>query len=236
MHISAEGTFGIALGLVGIFGAGAMMIWPQHTEIGWGLIVFAAIGAGLLAGYHWRVALGIASGSEPAKRILAAKSAEMESALMQVASIPKPEKSPLRIIFDHANPNNRFWSLESPRDESGKQLPGSFLEYRALVRNDSLKTVRNVKVTVESIGALPRRAELSRFDLNKEARIDLTPGEEVLVIIWRWFSATRVVGTVLGEGVYGPLKVIASADDVLPFEKLFQVDIQKTPMVWELAP
>jgi hypothetical protein len=52
MSISAEGTIGILLALVGLAGAGAIMIAPQHVEIGWGLIIFSIIGMALLAFHH----------------------------------------------------------------------------------------------------------------------------------------------------------------------------------------
>jgi hypothetical protein len=51
MQISGEGKIGIGLGLLSLAGAGAIVIAPQHTEIGWGMIAVAAIGA-ILLGYH----------------------------------------------------------------------------------------------------------------------------------------------------------------------------------------
>jgi hypothetical protein len=53
MQISAEGTIGIALGLAGLAGAGAIMAFPQDIEIGWGLIVVAVIGFIWLATTHF---------------------------------------------------------------------------------------------------------------------------------------------------------------------------------------
>jgi hypothetical protein len=52
MQISAEGKIGIALGLVGLAGAGAMMVFPQDIEIGWVLIAIAVIGFIWLAINH----------------------------------------------------------------------------------------------------------------------------------------------------------------------------------------
>jgi hypothetical protein len=53
MLISVEGKFGILLGLIGLAGAGAIMIAPEHTEIGWTLIVVAVVGGGFLAYHHF---------------------------------------------------------------------------------------------------------------------------------------------------------------------------------------
>jgi internalin A len=54
MAISTEGKLGILAGLVGIGGAGAIMVWPDHLEIGWTLIGIAALGGIVLAAYHFR--------------------------------------------------------------------------------------------------------------------------------------------------------------------------------------
>jgi hypothetical protein len=51
MQISGEGKIGIGLGLLSLAGTGAIVIAPQHTEIGWAMIALAAAGA-ILLGYH----------------------------------------------------------------------------------------------------------------------------------------------------------------------------------------
>ena len=140
---------------------------------------------------------------------------------------------PIKIIFDQANPNRRFWSIEPMRDETGKQIPGTFWEYRALIRNMSAKTQRNVKVIVEAIGPMPTRPEPSQFDINKKHLIDLNPGEEALVLIRRWYNPPIVAGMACGTDVYGPIKMTASADDVVPTIKLFHFDPERTPMIFE---
>jgi hypothetical protein len=142
--------------------------------------------------------------------------------------------NPLEIIFDPTNPGKKFWSIEQMRDESGKQVPGSFWEYRALIKNTSPKTLRNVKVTVEAVGILPSRPEPSQFDINKKHLIDLTPDEEVLVLIRRWFNPPIVVGMLANENAYGPIKMTASADDVFPTTKIFRFEPERTPMIFEL--
>ena len=52
MHISGEGTIGIVLALIALAGAGAIMLWPNRVEIGWGLIGLAAVGLAALIYYH----------------------------------------------------------------------------------------------------------------------------------------------------------------------------------------
>jgi hypothetical protein len=143
------------------------------------------------------------------------------------------QESPLEIVFDATNPGRKFWSIEPMRDDSGKQMAASFWEYRALIKNKSMRTLRNVKVVVEATGAMPTRPELSRFDINKQPLIDLTPGEETLAIIRRWFNPPIVAGMVVGEDAYGPIKMTASADDVLPTMKVFRFDPERTPMIFE---
>ena len=53
MHISTEGKIGIALGLVALLGAGAIVVWPEHTEIGWAMMAIAAVGGLALAVHHF---------------------------------------------------------------------------------------------------------------------------------------------------------------------------------------
>jgi hypothetical protein len=150
-----------------------------------------------------------------------------------IASALRSQESPLEIIFDPTNPGRTFWSIEPMKGENGKQIAGSFWEYRAVIKNKSVRTVRNVKVTVEAIGDMPTRPEHSQFDINKKPLIDLTPNEETLAVIRRWFNPPIVKGMV-GEGAYGPIKMTASADDVLPTTKVFQFDPERTPMIFEL--
>jgi hypothetical protein len=66
MHISTEGKLGILVGLLSLAGAGAVMVAPQHTEIGWSLIAIAAIGGIALAWHHFSRSL-TANGSAPSK-------------------------------------------------------------------------------------------------------------------------------------------------------------------------
>ncbi|HEX3506652.1 MAG TPA: hypothetical protein VHU22_24995 [Xanthobacteraceae bacterium] len=142
------------------------------------------------------------------------------------------QASPLEIIFDPSNPNRRFWSVETAKDEKGKPL-GAYWEYRALIRNNSHKTLRNVKVIIEAIGPMPSRPEPSYFDMNKQQLIDLHPQDEALAVIRRWFNPPIVVGMASGADIYGPIKMTVSATDITPAEKLFHFDPERTPMIYE---
>jgi hypothetical protein len=53
MHISGEGKIGIALGLVALAGGGGAMNWPDHSEIGWAMMIIAGIGGVMLADHHF---------------------------------------------------------------------------------------------------------------------------------------------------------------------------------------
>ena len=51
--MSIEAKFGIFLSLLSLAGTGAIMVFPQHIEIGGGLIVISVIGFILLALHHY---------------------------------------------------------------------------------------------------------------------------------------------------------------------------------------
>jgi hypothetical protein len=143
--------------------------------------------------------------------------------------------SPLEIIFDPQNSNRFFWSIETVRDGEGKPTPDSYWEYRARIKNTSDKTVRNVRVTVQAEGAMPTRPEPSHFDINKQATIDLNPGEAHLAVTRRFWNPLRQPGVVIGPGAYGPVRVTVSADDIPAVTKLFEVDLDRTPVLYEIA-
>jgi hypothetical protein len=143
--------------------------------------------------------------------------------------------SPLLILFDLKNHNRKFWSLEPLRDQTGKQTPGSYWEYRAIVKNSSDRTVRNVKVLVETMGPLATRPQQSVFDIDRKAVRDLAPDEEALAVIRTWYHPPIVQGMVCGDDMYGPIKMIAYGDNIQPKTKLFHFNPEKTPMIWEFS-
>jgi hypothetical protein len=144
--------------------------------------------------------------------------------------------SPLEIIFDPRNPARRFWSLESPRDENGNKQPGTLYEYRVEIKNNSSKTMRNVSVTVEHLGAMPLRPVDSKFDRTGTVFCDIKPGTGELVSVVRWPHPKKQAGFLAGPSAleYGPIKVAVSADDVAPTTRLFQFDYQAEPMLFDL--
>jgi hypothetical protein len=156
---------------------------------------------------------------------------EREARILSEAQLKDALEAPLRIVFDVNNPNNRFWSMEPMQDENGDKIAGSFWEYRVSIKNISARTARNVMVTLEAIGPMPRRPALSNFDVNKQSLIDLHPGRETLATIIRWPVPISIPG-MISRGGHGPIKIIASADDLQPTEVIFQFDPNKTPMIY----
>lgn len=54
MRNTTEGRLGLWAAMLGLAGAGAVMIWPTHTEIGWTLMAIAALGgSGLVMHRAW---------------------------------------------------------------------------------------------------------------------------------------------------------------------------------------
>jgi hypothetical protein len=88
MQISAEGKIGIALALVGLGGAGAIMIAPNQVWIGWTMIAIAAIGGGSLALHHFwpeRRKVLSTSSSYPSLTYLSDRDSQLESAIISMA-------------------------------------------------------------------------------------------------------------------------------------------------------
>lgn len=139
--------------------------------------------------------------------------------------------SPLEIIFDSSNPSKRFWSMESARGKN----KSVFWEYRVEIKNKSSKTIRNVSVTVEHTGLMPVRPVDQFFDKSGIATCDLRPGSSELVPVLQWPIPIVQAGMLAGSTAleYGPIKVIAVADDVSLVTRNFQFDYQAEPMLFE---
>ncbi len=140
--------------------------------------------------------------------------------------------SPLEIIFDPSNPSKRFWSNVSIANSEGRFIP--LLEYRVEVRNNSLRTVRNVYVTKEHTGQMSQRPVNLIFDKTKKISCDINPRCSELAVIERW-PVKILPGMLAGQTAleYGPIKVTASGDDVLPVTRIFQLDYQRTPIIFD---
>jgi hypothetical protein len=137
-------------------------------------------------------------------------------------------------MFDPQNPDRRSWSQESPRDKDGVRLAGICWEYRILVRNTSnTRTMRNVCATIEGMGMLPRRPEFVVFDATQMTTSDIQPGAERLIVILRWPCPAIQAGMAAGESAYGPVKVVITADDVPPVERVFRVNPERLPMLYD---
>jgi len=150
----------------------------------------------------------------------------------QKGSDNETKESPLEIIFDQSNPARRFWSMESMKSETGTVIP--YWEYRADIKNKSDKTIRNVSVTTEHIGLVPQRPADQVFDKIRKTTCDIKPRCSELVPVLRWPIPGNLPGTLAGSSAleYGPIKITASADDVLPTVRIFQFDYQEEPMLF----
>ena len=148
-----------------------------------------------------------------------------------------PDPTPiLEIHFDSANPARRFWSFESPRDATGKVMPGIFHEYRVAIFNPTARTIRNVVVTVESLGDAGFRPMGATFDRDQAPKRDINPGCFELVPVLRWPHPKIQAGNLAGPSAlvgYGPLVVTASGDNTAPAERTFWFDYQREPMLFD---
>lgn len=144
-------------------------------------------------------------------------------------------KSPLVIIFDPKNKLDRFWSLEAIyREVDGEKIyQGHNWEYRVLVKNVSLKTVKNVDVFTETLGADPQRPQQTHFDGSKEKSTTLHPNQEKFVMLLRWSNPPILAGMMAGDA-YGPIKITVTGDDVLATSKTFRFNPENIPMISEL--
>lgn len=140
----------------------------------------------------------------------------------------------LEIHFDPANPAQRFWSFESPRDSAGNKLPGLFHEYRVDVHNPTSRTIRNVAVTVENFGLIGARPLSAFFDKTRAPVCDLRPGCSELAVVLHWPHPRRQPGMAAGPSAiaaYGPLLVTVGADDFPPTQRQFWLDPEREPML-----
>jgi len=141
--------------------------------------------------------------------------------------------SPLEIIFEPLNPARKFWSLEVKQDFY-KRVTGPYWEYRVEIKNISYKTLRNVAVTVERIGPSPEKPHRADFVRLNADNCDLQPGCSELAAIIRWPHPKAQVGMLAGPSAwgYGPVHVIASADDVPPAERRFAFNYETEQMLF----
>lgn len=153
----------------------------------------------------------------------------------RINELERAHASPLEIIFDPSNPARRFWSIEALPGSSGQSMRGGFWEYRVEIKNNSSRTLKNVSVTTEHVGQMPIRPVDQPFDKIRKTSCDLKPGCSELVPVVRWPIPIRQVGMLAGPSAleYGPIKVIASADDSTPSIRVFRFDYQAEPMLFD---
>jgi hypothetical protein len=151
------------------------------------------------------------------------------------ASKNAPLKPGLKIHFEPANTARRFFSLENnPNPDNLEENFPPYMEYRVEICNVSAKTVRNVQVTVEHIGDIPHRPQHRLFELTRSISYDIQPHTAVLVPVVRFNPVPRP-GVLAGDSAeaYGPIKITASGDNVLPAVKIFQYNWTKEPAIYE---
>lgn len=141
--------------------------------------------------------------------------------------------SPLEIIYDPTNPSKRFWSMVSAKDEKG--ILATAWQYRIEIKNNSLKTLRNVSVTTEHLGQMSILPSDKIFIKNRKLHCDLKPKCSELVAILHWPIPKIQPGMLAGKTAleYGPIKITASADDEIPSVKIFDFDYQTEQVLFE---
>ena len=114
-------------------------------------------------------------------------------------------------------------------------MKSSVWEYRVEIKNHSCKTIRNISVTAEHMGQMPIRPSDKLFDKIKRMTCDINPGCSELVSILRWPIPEKSAGMLSGTSAleYGPIKVIASAENTRPSTRIFKLDYQREPMLFD---
>jgi len=138
--------------------------------------------------------------------------------------------SPLEIVFDAANPAGRFWKQVQARDKDGNPSPPTLWEYRVEVRNKSDKTVRNVRVSLESMGIKPIDPVDMTFQKGGVETWDIAPlCAELVPVIWVWPPQAGDAWGPSAAEIHGPIRLIARGDDVPPAERVFEYRPDLTP-------
>jgi len=145
--------------------------------------------------------------------------------------------TPLKIIFDSDNPAQKFWRRTQAKDKDGRPVPVMIWEYRVGIYNNSIKTARNVRVSVETMGQLPvDPRDMGFLKDNKEQR-DISPGHTELVPVWWvWPPQPGDAAGPTATAFHGPVRVVARADDIAPSEVLFDYAPGETPALVKLTP
>lgn len=136
----------------------------------------------------------------------------------------------LEIIFDPINKGQQFWKRVQAKDRDGNFVPITIWEYRVGVKNNSGKTIRNVRVSTETLGMIPTDPRDLGFQKTGNEASDIAPGYMELVPVW-WVWPPRA-GDAWGPtatALHGPLRVTARGDDAPPATAEFDYFADQTP-------
>jgi hypothetical protein len=141
--------------------------------------------------------------------------------------------SPIEIIFDTNNRQQRYWSIESVMNPDNTVSHNQY-RYAVAIRNNGRRTLRDVQVMTEMTGELRHRPSPSQFDMATNK--DLHPGDERLVTIFNWPYPPIQAGMLADSSAkswYGGVKVSVSAADMSVVTRTFDFDYTKEPMLFD---
>jgi hypothetical protein len=143
-------------------------------------------------------------------------------------------RGPLEIVFDASNVARRFWRRVQAKDKDGNSLPITGREYRVGIVNQSNRTVRNVRVSVETLGQMPVDPRDIGFLKDQKDSRDIAPGyTELVPIWWVWPPQPGDAWGPTATSFHGPVRVIARGDDAKAVEKIFDYLPQQEPVLVE---
>lgn len=118
--------------------------------------------------------------------------------------------SPIEIFFDSENRQGRYWSLETVM-KSDNTVSHKYYRYAVMIRNIGRFTLYDVQVVSEPTGELRNSPSFGRFEITKEIKTDLHPGDERLVTVFNWpypaIQAGMLAGS-SGKWGYGGVKLV----------------------------
>lgn len=155
-----------------------------------------------------------------------------ERSKTRIDELERLTSSPLEIIFDPSNPAQRFWKRTLAKDKDSNILAITLWEYRVGIRNKSGKTVRNVRVSIESLGLMPvDPRDVGFLKDSKECR-DISPSyTEFVPVWWVWPPQPGDAWGPTATAFHGPIRIIARGDDIAPSEALFDYRPEETPVL-----
>lgn len=146
--------------------------------------------------------------------------------------------SPIEIIFDTTNRQRRFWSVETVM-KPDNTVSHNYYRYAVAIRNTGGRTLRDVEVVSELTGELKNGPSVGQFEMMKEQRSDLNPGDERFVTVFNWPYPAIQAGMLAGASAkrgYGGVKVSVSATDMRAVVRTFDFDFTKEPMLFDPLP